>query len=154
MGEFMLNEVDHITGVTLTPLKVIEVAEGDVMHAMKVSDFGYAGFGEAYFSMVNGGAVKAWKRHREMTLNLIVPVGAVRFVLYDDRKKSESAGRFQQVTLSKKSYYRLTVPPMIWMGFQGVGDGNNLLLNLADLEHRPEESERRTIDQIDFNWGA
>ena len=36
----------------LTPLKTIDVAGGDVRHAMKRNDPGYVGFGEAYFSIV------------------------------------------------------------------------------------------------------
>ena len=78
-----------ITGVLQTPLKMIDVPGGDVLRAMKRSDLGYLGFGEAYFSTVELGAVKAWKRHRKMVLNLIVPIGAVRFVIYDDRTKTK-----------------------------------------------------------------
>ena len=78
------------------------------MHAMKKSNVGYSGFGEAYFSQVESGVIKAWKRHHEMTLNLVVPVGAIHFVLYDDRHNSSTCSEFQQVTLSTENYYRLT----------------------------------------------
>ena len=64
--------ITNIDGVLLTPLKVINVLEGDVLHGMKCSDTGYSGFGEAYFSTIEPGMVKAWKRHHKMTLNLIV----------------------------------------------------------------------------------
>ena len=33
------------------------------------------GFEEAYFSLIDKDAVKAWKRHKTMTLNLVVPLG-------------------------------------------------------------------------------
>ena len=65
----------------LTPLKIIPVPGGDVLHAMKYSDKGFTGFGEAYFSTIEPGIIKAWKRHRKMTLNLIVPFGAIRFTV-------------------------------------------------------------------------
>ena len=45
--------------ILITPLRRIETTGGDVLHAMKHSDEGSAGFGEAYFSWVSGGAVKA-----------------------------------------------------------------------------------------------
>ena len=71
-------------GVTLTPLKKITHPKGDIFHAMKASDDGFFGFGEAYFSTVNQGEVKGWKKHTEMTLNLVVVTGEIKFVVYDD----------------------------------------------------------------------
>ena len=43
------------------------------MHGIKKNDTGYVGFGEVYFSYINPKAVKAWKKHNRMTLNLVVP---------------------------------------------------------------------------------
>ena len=83
-----------INGVKLSPIKQIVVPGGNVFHAMKNSDEGYNGFGEAYFSNIEPKAIKAWKRHKEMTLNLIVSIGTIRFVIYDDRKDSTSFDRF------------------------------------------------------------
>ena len=64
-------------GVTVHPLKHIVVPKGDIYHALKSTDEGYVGFGEAYFSQIEHGAAKGWKRHTRMTLILVVPVGAV-----------------------------------------------------------------------------
>ncbi|MCK4830475.1 dTDP-4-dehydrorhamnose 3,5-epimerase family protein [bacterium] len=110
-----------IEGVMLTPLKIIPRDVGDVLHAMKRTDASFCGFGEVYFSTVNKGQVKAWKRHRKMTLNLVVPCGEIKFALYDDRTESPTCGKFLEVVLSRDNYQRLTVPPMIWMGFQRIG---------------------------------
>ena len=141
-----------LDGVLLTPLKIIDTLGGDVLHGLKRSDPGFSGFGEAYFSTVEKGAIKAWKRHREMILNLVVPVGAVRFVLFDDRQGSSSIGKYQEETLSRSNYQRLTVPAMLWMGFQGVSDGPNILLNVASIPHQPEEAERLELEQIEYHW--
>ena len=104
----------------ITPLDIIDTPGGNVMHAMKESSAGYLGFGEVYFSQVDKGIIKAWKRHKKMTLNLVVPVGKIRFVLFDNRKLTN--GRFQEVIISKDNYCRLTIPPMVWLGFQGLSD--------------------------------
>ena len=64
-----------LADILVTPLRLIEVAGGDVLHAMKQTDAGYSGFGEAYFSWVSADVVKAWKRHTQMTMNVVVPVG-------------------------------------------------------------------------------
>ena len=141
-----------IKDVLITNQKIINVSEGNVMHAIKISDVGYIGFGEAYFSIINNGAIKAWKRHREMTLNLIVPLGEVRFVLYDNRNSLNT--QFQEVIISKKNYCRLTIPPMIWVGFQGLYENESLILNIADIEHDANEVDKKSIDHIVFDWKA
>lgn len=141
-----------IDGVLLTPLSRIPTAGGDVYHAMKRSDPGFRGFGEAYFSTISYGAVKAWKRHRRMTLNLVVPAGDIRFSVYDDREGSPTYRRFQEVDLSPDHYCRLTVPPMLWMGFEGMGQGLNLLLNIADIPHELDEVDRLDVAAIAYDW--
>ena len=151
MGDRVIDS-ELIEGVLITPLKIIDVPGGNVLHSMKSSDPGYDGYGEAYFSTIESGAIKAWKRHQKMTLNLVVPSGTVRFVLFDDRLGMASHGCFQEVELSKEHYYRLTVPPMIWMGFQGIDTKESLLLNIANIEHQVHEVDRKTMKEIDFDW--
>jgi dTDP-4-dehydrorhamnose 3,5-epimerase len=142
-----------INGVNITPLSIIDTKGGDVLHAMKISDHGYSGFGEAYFSTIEPDAIKGWKRHKQMVLNLVVPVGTVRFILFDDRDNQDNVNQFQEVTLSiEDGYSRLTIPPMIWVGFQGLGLQTSLVLNLANIEHSPEEVERKELAEIKFNW--
>ena len=141
-----------IDDVFLTELKIIDVPGGEVLHAMKKDDCGYAGFGEAYFSRVQPGVIKAWKKHRLMTLNLVICSGSVRFVIYDNRPESSSNGLFYEVTLSHENYFRLTVPPLVWMGFQGVGNETSMLLNIVDIAHCPDELERLDITQIEYDW--
>lgn len=118
---------------------------------MKKSDAGYVGFGEAYFSTVRKGDIKAWKKHLSMTLNLIVPTGKIRFVLFDDRLASPTKGVMNEFTLSRDHYCRLTVPPQVWMAFQGLDDDNQLL-NIASMEHAPDEMERLPLTAIPYHW--
>lgn len=135
----------EIEGVLLTPLKIIEGTDGNVLHALKKQENAFSNFGEAYFSTVRFLAVKGWKRHREMTLNVVVPVGAIKFVLYDGRKDSSTYKEIQEVELSIKNYQRLTVPPGIWMAFTGRSEGLNMLLNIASIPHEPLEAENLPI---------
>ena len=142
----------NIEGLLITPTKIISTIGGDVFHAMKKSDLGYAGFGEAYFSTIEPNAIKAWKCHREMVLNILVPIGEVKFILYDDRPKSKTNGNFLEVVLSQKNYQRLTVPPMIWMGFQGMSNDVSMLFNLASIVHNPNEVKSKTLHEINYSW--
>lgn len=135
-----------IDGCKLTPLRIIPGEKGDVMHALKATDEGFAAFGEAYFSSVKKGETKGWKRHLRMTLNLVVPVGKILFQLHDERPESRSFGMREEVTLSTENYQRLTVPPGVWLAFSGLADGLNLLLNIADLPHDASETENKDFD--------
>ena len=134
-----------IEGVMLTPLKIIEGTDGNVLHALKNHEPSFKQFGEAYFSTVRFNTVKGWKKHTEMTLNVIVPVGVIHFVLYDERKDSSSYGVIDEIELSVKNYHRLTVPPGVWMAFKGIGEGLNMLLNIASIPHEPMEAENMPI---------
>ncbi len=131
-------------GIILTPLKKIYHPKGDLFHAMKASDVGYEGFGEAYFSNVSYNQIKGWKQHTEMTLNLIVVIGEIRFVIYDERT-------FFNVTLSINNYQRLSVAPGLWVAFKGLS-ASNMLLNLASIEHIPSESNNMALDGFDYDW--
>lgn len=128
-------------GVFLTPLKRIHNSKGDVFHCLKSIDTGFVGFGEAYFSTVHLGDVKGWKQHQRMTMNLVVPVGEVEFVL----RASNGEGPFS-VRLGESNYQRLTVPPGYWMAFRGMSSALNLVLNIADIIHHPEESISTSLE--------
>jgi len=143
-----------IDGVMLTKVSIIPGSNGDVLHALKNDEQSFHGFGEAYMSTIKRGAIKAWKRHKKMTLNLVVPFGRVKFVIYDSRPKSPSRGEIFDVTLSREHYLRLTIPPMVWFGFKGVGDGLSMVLNVADIKHDPDECEQLdpSENKIPYDW--
>lgn len=133
-------------GVILSPLKQIHNPKGDIFHAMKKNDAGFDGFGEAYFSTINKDDIKGWKKHTKMTLNLVVPVGEIEFVVYNKNIKE-----FFSVRLSQNNYHRLTVKPNLWMAFQGIGE-YNMLLNLANIEHDPNEAITIDLSEINYDW--
>ena len=131
-------------GVTLTPLKQIYNPKGDIFHAMKKSDEGFVGFGEAYFSTINQNDIKGWKKHTEMILNLVVVTGEVEFMIYNESD-------FFTVKLSKNNYQRLTIRPNLWLAFRGLST-ENMLLNLASIEHDPSEVINLDLQKIEYEW--
>jgi dTDP-4-dehydrorhamnose 3,5-epimerase len=136
-----------LNDILITPLKQIEVEGGDVFHALKNTDPGFNGFGEAYFSWIEYGGIKAWKRHMKMTMNLVVPLGKVRFIFFLDDFKL-----FREEIIGEDNYVRITVPPGIWFGFKGEYSTKSLILNLASRIHEAEEVERLKFNNIYFNW--
>lgn len=142
-----------IEGVSLHPLKHITVPKGDIYHALKSTDEGYCGFGEAYFSEIESGQTKGWKRHNRMTLNLVVVKGEIKFVIYDDRDNSSTKGMFQEVIISpEKNYQRLTIAPGLWMAFHGMSKETSLLMDIIPEPHEPEEADRKELFKILYNF--
>jgi len=141
-----MGELNQVSRIIVTPLERITVKQGDVLRFMKCSDPGFVSFGEAYFSIINYQAVKGWKRHLRMTLNLVVPFGLVRFAFIDERgsKRFEISG--------SERYVRITVPPGIWFAFKGQGAPYSILMNIADITHDPNEIERIAIDNKNLDW--
>ena len=137
------------TNVLFTPLEIIEVPNGNVMHVLKESDSDYRRFGEAYLSFVNQGAIKGWKRHLQMTCNLVVGSGCIKFRVLSPNKEIQS---YLIGTAEGAQYGRLTIPPGHWFAFGGVSEGTSCLLNIADIPHDPKEAEKLSLDALDWKW--
>ena len=146
MGKIMID------GIIITPLKKITHPRGDLFHIIKKSSAGYIDFGEAYISTIIKNEIKGWKKHHHMTLNLVVPAGEIRIVIFDRRNSSATKGKFQEIVLSKENYLRLTIPPQLWVAFQGISDNTNMLFNIADIEHNPSETSDLEITEITYSW--
>ena len=84
-----------------------------------------------------------------MILNLIVPSGSVRFNFIELDLKGLLKNRME-ITVSNKHYCRITVPPNIIFGFKGIGDAENIVANIADIEHNDEEVKK--IDPGKFKF--
>ena len=146
MGVGMTSE---LLPVEVSEKSVIAGVNGKVLHALKETDRSFKRFGEAYFSTINCGQIKGWKRHRLMTLNLFVPFGEVVFTVFDDRRQGQEAV-LSQYTLSREHYGCLTVPPMIWVAFKGLAEEESIILNIADIMHDPQEVDRLSVDAFPF----
>ncbi len=133
----------NIEGVSFQPLKIISDERGAVLHMLQDSDPFFNNFGEIYFSEINSGLVKAWKRNKKQTQNLAVPTGSINLVIYDDRPNSTTQGVLFDCILGRPDHYNLIrIPPLLWYGFQGLGDTPALIANCADRSHNHAESEK------------
>ena len=110
-----------IEGIKITPLKQIEDDRGKVMHMLRNDSKDFTKFGEIYFSTVHPNKVKGGHLHSKMTLNYAVLFGEIKLVLYDVRPNSKTKGQLQEFFLSQKNYKLVSVPPLIWNGFRGIG---------------------------------
>ena len=77
-----------------------------------------------------------------MIMNLFVPSGEVTFFLHD-----EVLGITESYKTGEKDYGRLTVPSGVWVAFRGELE-KNLILNIASIEHDPNEFEDKDISSF------
>ena len=143
-----------IDGLIVTRPKTVVDHRGSVMRMLRTDDPHFRNFAEIYFSTVNPGSIKGWKRHNEMTLNVAVPMGRLLFVVYDDRPASPTRDEVQEFDLGPHDYQLLTIPPGLWTGFKGLADTPTLLANCPTVLHRPDEANDLPIDDpsIPYRW--
>jgi dTDP-4-dehydrorhamnose 3,5-epimerase len=137
------NKDEMIDGVIVQELKQIADERGKVMHMLKCDSPLFEKFGEIYFSVVNPGVVKAWKRHKRMTQNLAVPTGMIKLALYDNRDGTASYGRTEVLEIGEDNYCIVKIPPVVWYGFQCISSTSALIANCSDIPHYPDEAEQK-----------
>ncbi len=143
-----------IDGLSIKQLKIIPDERGSVMHMLRSDDPLFSQFGEIYFSFVNPGIIKAWKKHKKMTQHFAVPKGKIRLVVYDDRTKSESYKNIEIIDIGENNYCLVKIPPLVWYGFKGISPEPAIIANCTDIPHEPKEQIKLDVhtNRIPYNW--
>ena len=146
--------MNGIDGLRLTPLSRIPDERGAVFHMLRSDWDVYEGFGEVYFSLVYPNVVKAWHLHKRMTLNYAVPIGMIKLVCYDDREGSSTRGNLVELFVGELNYQLVTLPPMVWNGFKGVGTTPALVANCTTEVYADAEIVRMPPSglPIPYDW--
>ena len=110
-----------IQDVKISKLKTMSDSRGKVMHMLRNDSPVFESFGEVYFSTIYENKIKAWHLHEESFLNYVCILGEVKLALFDDRKESPTNNQYQELILSPKDYFLVTIPPNVWNGFKGIG---------------------------------
>jgi dTDP-4-dehydrorhamnose 3,5-epimerase len=150
-----MTESTQIEGVIVQSLKQIADYRGSVLHMMRNDSELLIQFGEIYFSEIYSGKIKAWKRHKKKTQNLTVPISKIRLVIFDNRSWSRTHGNIVEYELGRPDHYKLIhIPPMLWYGFQALGDETALIANCPDQPYDSEDSESLPSDsnEIPYQW--
>lgn len=141
-----------IEGVKVESLKHFSDERGDLRKMISCESPFFKKFGEVYFSFVNAGVVKGWKKHLKQTQNFAIPVGNIKLVLFDDRESSSTKGKIQEIFIGTDNYQLVQIPTNIWYAFKSVNNEQAMITNCADIPHDPNESMQLdlTTDQIPY----
>ena len=148
-----MSEIKNIIdGVKIIKKKQIIDDRGKILHMLRVDDENFVKFGEIYFSFVNPKKIKAWHSHKLMTLNYVAVHGSIKLVLYDDREGSTTKEKVQEIILSNKNPYLVSIPPKIWNGFCSANSEDAILANCSDIPHDKDEIVRLPLDDPKFPY--
>ena len=138
--------MNSIHDIKVFKLKTIKNPKGNVLRAFRETDK-YAGkSAEIYFSWINRNKVKGWKLHKLMTMNLVVPVGLVKFVFFDGKY-------FKKIIIGEKNYSRIFVPRKLFFAFQNLSTQKSLIVNNASIIHKKKnEIISKDLSEIEYKW--
>ncbi len=106
---------------------------GFVLQGMKYQDRESFGIREVYFSSVNYGFYKGWKKHQKMVLNLIVIEGKVLFYLANNEFTE-----FKEIIICKNDLQRITIMPNQWLSFTSLVKPSSTIMNIANLTNKED----------------
>ena len=130
--------------------KRIPLDGGDIFHFIKSNDENYKSFGEVYFSLVKFNAIKGWKKHNKMTMNLTCIEGKIEFIFA--YKNNTYEWDYLNWVLTPENHGVLCVPPNYYFSFRGLGNKTNILANFSDIIHDESEISRLSLDSIPYLW--
>ena len=135
--------MDKLDEIQIINLEKILLKGGNIIKVFKKSDLKSVPFEEVYFSSVDHNFIKGWKKKKKMIMNLMVATGNVEFIFVTNDFKNS-----KKIIVGESNNVRVQVPPNIWFCFKGISTKLNLVLNLASIEHNPDEIERLEINNF------
>ena len=128
-------------------LKIISNIDGDIMLGLKKNDKQFLRFEELYFSKIIINKIKAWKIHKKATMNLLVPYGNIKFVIYDLKNN-----KFYSQILGENNYKLLTIYPGTIFGFKGLSRPFSILSNVSNYINDKNEYKKININEFKYDW--
>jgi dTDP-4-dehydrorhamnose 3,5-epimerase len=145
-----------IHGAQAIPLTQYCDCRGRVFEILRRDDPHFAGFGQAYFSSIYPGVVKAWHAHQRQTDFICIIKGMCRVGLFDNREGSPTRGEIDDMVIGEHNLILLQIPPGVFHGFKTVSPDEVFLVNLPSEPYdreSPDELRRPWNDPgIPFNW--
>jgi dTDP-4-dehydrorhamnose 3,5-epimerase len=145
-----------LDGLKFLPLTQHCDDRGRVMEILRKDDPHFVGFGQAYFSSIYPGVIKAWHAHEKQTDCMSIIHGMAKIGFYDSRPKSPTHGKTHSIVVGEHHRVLIQIPPGIFHGFKAISSNEVLLINLPSEPYNrknPDEVRRPWNDPaISFNW--
>ena len=137
----------ELAKIKLIKLKILKNVNGNVFRGYRCNEKENKNYGEVYFSKIKYNKVKAWKYHKKMKMALCVPYGKVKFVFCNLK-----TNKFRNIIVGEKNYKKILVPAKVWFGFVGKSKRESLIVNMANIVHKADESLKIKLDKIKYKF--
>ena len=148
--------MENIEGVVIKKLTPILDERGYLQECFRSDWPMFNKFGQAYITVAFPNVVKAWHLHKLQTDNMICLSGNAKLVLCDNREKSFTYKKINEIFFGEKNPLLVSIPPNIWHGFKAVGNNKMMVLNVpTELYNYSEPDEYRlpyNSEEIDYDW--
>ena len=128
-----------LSNIKIHKLNKLKNLKGDVLKYLNKNNKYFKKFGEVYFTEIKKKKIKGWNFHKKCQCLLTVPVGKVKFVFAE-----KINGRKKVITIGKKNYSIIVVPPRIWFSFTSL-EKISLVVNTLDNVHSDNETQKLQI---------
>jgi dTDP-4-dehydrorhamnose 3,5-epimerase len=128
-----------VSKIKVIKLKKFDNPIGDTMKYLSKKSSFFKGFGEVYFSEIKKNKIKGWNYHKKYWCLLSVPFGKVKFNF-----KNQLNSKIKSITIGKKNYSVIIVPPKIYFSFQSEAT-NSLVVNTINGVHNENETIKVSI---------
>lgn len=128
-----------LSKIKVIRLKIFKNSIGDTMKYISKKSFFFKKFGETYFSEIKKDKVKGWNYHKKYWCILCVPHGRVTFNF-----KDKLNGKKKIITVGKKNYCAIVVPPKIYFNFKSKV-AISLVVNTINGVHNDKETKKEPI---------
>ena len=112
---------------------------GDILKYLTKKNKYLKSFGEIYFTEIKKKNVKGWNYHKRCFCLLAVPYGKVKFTFAKNIKSKKKI-----ITIGKKNYYMIVVPPKIWFKFTSI-EKLSIVVNTLNKKNNKNETLKLPI---------
>ena len=148
--------MDLIDGIVIKNLKPILDERGYLQECLRSDWPMFKKFGQAYITIAFPNVIKAWHMHKIQTDNMVCIQGNGKLVLYDNREKSSTYKKINEIFFGEKNPILITIPPNIWHGFKAIGGKQIIVLNCpTELYNYDNPDEYRfpyNTEKIKYDW--
>jgi len=148
--------MELIEGVIVKKLSPILDERGYLQECLRSDWSIFEKFGQAYITIAFPNVVKAWHLHKIQTDNMVCIYGNGKLVLCDNREKSPSYKKINELFFGENNPILVSIPPNIWHGFKAIGGKKIMVLNcpteLYNYENPDEYRLPFDSEEINYNW--
>lgn len=136
-----------IDGVVVRHAVTHEDERGEVTEIISSAwSFGDTPVDHVYQAMIRPGRVKGWVYHKLQSDRQFILAGFIKYVLWDARTDSPTAGAVNEVYMSERNRGLILIPPYVVHAVQNIGRTDAVFINLPTLPYNHADPDKYRVD--------